>query len=92
MLLNDLARRVHWRDQAACLGLDTELFFPTGATGRALDQIEQAKAVCVCCPVAPECLEWALETSQDAGVWGGLSEEERRTLRRSRQRGRRRLG
>jgi WhiB family transcriptional regulator, redox-sensing transcriptional regulator len=89
MLLDDPAL-MHWRDQAACLGLDTELFFPTGATGRALDQLEQAKAVCRSCAVATQCLDWALQTNQDAGVWGGLSEDERRTLRRSRQRCRRR--
>ncbi|MGH3921509.1 MAG: WhiB family transcriptional regulator [Egibacteraceae bacterium] len=83
MLLNDLA---HWRDWAACLGEDTEAFFPSGTTGRALEQVEQAKAVCRGCAVAKDCLEWALETNQDAGVWGGLSEDERRTLRRSQRR------
>ncbi|MGH8895495.1 MAG: WhiB family transcriptional regulator [Egibacteraceae bacterium] len=79
-----------WRDKAGCLDEDTEMFFPSGTTGTALDQIEQAKAVCRSCPVITECLDWALETNQDAGVWGGLSEDERRTLRRSRQRKRRR--
>ncbi|MGH8885081.1 MAG: WhiB family transcriptional regulator [Egibacteraceae bacterium] len=75
-----------WRDKAACLDEDPELFFPIGTTGRALDQIEEAKAVCAQCPVIQECLEWALDTKQDAGVWGGKSEEERRTLRRKRGR------
>jgi WhiB family redox-sensing transcriptional regulator len=74
-----------WRDEAACLGEDPELFFPVGTTGRALDQIEQAKTVCKQCPVAQECLDWALDTNQDAGIWGGTSEEERRTIRRRRQ-------
>ncbi|MGH8900649.1 MAG: WhiB family transcriptional regulator [Egibacteraceae bacterium] len=75
-----------WRNKAACLEEDPELFFPIGTTGRALDQIEEAKAVCQHCPVTQECLEWALDTNQDAGVWGGMSEEQRRTLRRKRGR------
>ncbi|MGH3922228.1 MAG: WhiB family transcriptional regulator [Pseudonocardiaceae bacterium] len=75
-----------WRAQAACLEEDPELFFPVGVTGRALDQIEQAKAVCQRCPVVGACLEWALETNQQDGVWGGLSEDQRRTLRRRRGR------
>jgi WhiB family transcriptional regulator, redox-sensing transcriptional regulator len=75
-----------WRKKAACLEEDPELFFPIGTTGRALDQIEEAKAVCARCPAIQECLEWALDTNQDAGVWGGMSEEQRRTLRRRRGR------
>ena len=39
------------------------------------------------CQVRPQCLEWAMATGQDSGVWGGLSEEERRALRRARRRG-----
>src|SRR5687767_2880205 len=78
-----------WRQQAACLDEDPELFFPVGTTGPALEQVERAKAVCRSCAVIDACLEWALESNQDAGVWGGMSEDERRTLRRSRQRRRR---
>ncbi|QBI19182.1 WhiB family transcriptional regulator [Egibacter rhizosphaerae] len=78
-----------WRQQAACIGEDPELFFPVGSTGPALEQVERAKAVCRRCPVIEECLEWALATNQDAGVWGGMSEDERRALRRNRQRRRR---
>jgi len=78
-----------WRSRAACLDEDPELFFPIGTTGPALEQVEAAKQVCRGCEVIDHCLEWALETNQDAGVWGGLSEDERRTLRRSRQRRRR---
>jgi WhiB family transcriptional regulator, redox-sensing transcriptional regulator len=75
-----------WRQHAACLDLDTELFFPVGTTGKALEQMEEARAVCLGCPVINECLEWALATHQDAGVWGGKTEDERRTIRRNRQR------
>jgi WhiB family transcriptional regulator, redox-sensing transcriptional regulator len=75
-----------WRAKAACLDEDPELFFPTGTTGPALEQIERAKAVCRRCPVINQCLDWALTTGQDAGVWGGKSEDERRALRRAQQR------
>jgi WhiB family transcriptional regulator, redox-sensing transcriptional regulator len=71
-----------WRHVAACRDEDPELFFPVGNTGPALLQIEEAKAVCRGCPVLEKCLSWALETGQDAGVWGGLSEDERRALKR----------
>ncbi len=73
-----------WRFEAACLSKDPEIFFPIGDSGPALDQIEQAKAVCRTCPVIESCLTWALDTGQDAGVWGGLSEQERVTMRRRR--------
>lgn len=71
-----------WRHQAACRTQDPELFFPIGTSGPALLQIEQAKAVCRRCPSQPVCLSWALESGQHDGVWGGLSEDERRTLKR----------
>jgi WhiB family transcriptional regulator, redox-sensing transcriptional regulator len=74
-----------WRDQAACLDEDPELFFPVGSTGPALEQTERAKAVCAGCPVRAACLDWAVETGQHAGVWGGMSEDERRAWRRKRQ-------
>ncbi|MGH8909902.1 MAG: WhiB family transcriptional regulator [Egibacteraceae bacterium] len=60
-----------------------------GTTGPAIEQTEKAKRVCRQCPVEAQCLEWALETRQDAGIWGGMDEEQRRTLRRARQRRRR---
>ena len=69
-----------WRDKAACLTADPELFFPVGNTGPAVDQIEKAKAVCARCTVSEMCLQYALDTNQDSGVWGGLSEDERRAL------------
>ncbi|WP_393063813.1 WhiB family transcriptional regulator [Streptomyces sp. LN549] len=77
----------NWRMHAACREEDPDLFFPIGSTGPALVQTEDAKAVCRGCPVREECLRWALENGQDAGVWGGLGETERRALkRRSRRR------
>lgn len=71
-----------WRHQAACLNEDPELFFPVGNTGPALMQIAEAKKVCRICPVREACLQWALDAGQDHGVWGGMSEDERRALRR----------
>ncbi|MFV0131206.1 WhiB family transcriptional regulator [Streptomyces sp. HMX112] len=71
-----------WRHQAQCRDEDPDLFFPIGNTGPALLQAEEAKAVCRRCPVREQCLRWALEFGQEAGVWGGLSEEERRALKR----------
>ncbi|KMS74212.1 WhiB family transcriptional regulator [Streptomyces viridochromogenes] len=71
-----------WRMDAVCSKEDPELFFPIGNTGPALLQIEEAKAVCRRCPVMDQCLQWALESGQDSGVWGGLSEDERRAMKR----------
>jgi len=72
-----------WRAEAKCLGSDPALFFPPGTTGDPLVQAESAKQVCQSCDVRPRCLQFALETNQDSGVWGGTTEEERKTLRRS---------
>jgi WhiB family redox-sensing transcriptional regulator len=71
-----------WADHAACLCEEPELFFPIGNCGPALIQIEEAKAVCNRCPVIDACLSFALENGMTAGVWGGLTEDERRALRR----------
>jgi WhiB family redox-sensing transcriptional regulator len=71
-----------WRVNAICRDTDPELFFPVGTTGQALLQIAKAKGVCCQCPVKVECLDFAIDTNQDTGIWGGLSEDERRNLRR----------
>jgi WhiB family redox-sensing transcriptional regulator len=75
--------REDWRARASCRDTDPDLFFPVGTTGQAIDQIEAAKAVCSDCEVRAACLEFALATNQEAGVWGGTSEEERRKLRKA---------
>lgn len=74
-----------WQDQANCLGVDPDLFFPErGASTR------EAKEVCRGCIVRLDCLEYALANGEKFGIWGGLSERERRRLRRQRaQSGRR---
>ena len=71
-----------WRDHAACRDSDAELFFPAGSTGSAIGEIEAAKAICRSCPALTSCLTFALETNQEAGVWGGTDEDERRALRK----------
>ena len=75
-----------WRSTAACRDTDPDLFFPVGQTGPAIVLIANAKAVCDTCAVQVECLEYALMTNQDAGIWGGLTEDERRKIRRERRR------
>jgi len=81
-----------WRHIAACREVDPELFFPIGTSGPALFQIEEAKQVCRRCTVVDECLRWAIDSGQDAGVWGGMSEDERRALKRRTLRLRARAG
>ena len=68
-----------WQSKANCLGVDPELFFPErGASTR------EAKEVCRGCVVQSECLEYAIAHGEKFGIWGGLSERERRKVRRSR--------
>lgn len=68
-----------WQDYANCLGVDPDLFFPErGASTR------EAKEVCRGCVVLEECLEFALTNSEKFGIWGGMSERERRRIRRQR--------
>lgn len=71
-----------WRRNAACRDTDPDLFFPVGTTGPAIEQIENAKAVCRECEAQVDCLEYALATNQDSGIWGGTSEDERRQIRK----------
>jgi WhiB family redox-sensing transcriptional regulator len=68
-----------WQERANCLGVDPDLFFPErGASTR------EAKGVCKGCEVRLECLEYALAQGEKFGIWGGLSERERRRVRRQR--------
>ena len=84
-LMDDLASR-RWQERANCLGVDPDLFFPErGASTR------EAKAVCGGCEVRIECLEYALRNGEKFGIWGGMSERERRRIRRQRALARRNL-
>lgn len=81
------ARDRRWQERANCLGVDPDLFFPErGASTR------EAKAVCRGCEVRLECLEYALGHGEKFGIWGGLSERERRRVRRERALRRRKPG
>lgn len=68
-----------WRAQANCLGLDPEVFFPERG-----ESIVEAREVCAMCTVRVECLEFAIEHNEKHGIWGGLSERQRRSIRRDR--------
>lgn len=69
-----------WREAAACLDVTYEVsFFPDRED---VEGIARAKAVCATCPVAGECLTWAIESNQAEGIWGGHTPKERRALRR----------
>lgn len=74
-----------WRHHAACRNEELpDNFFPTSDAGPGWQAvIADAKAVCRRCPVADQCLQWALDNPQETGIWGGLTEAERRNLRRS---------
>ncbi|HEX2701037.1 MAG TPA: WhiB family transcriptional regulator [Acidimicrobiales bacterium] len=78
------AEDLSWQDQANCMGVDPDLFFPErGASTR------EAKEVCRGCVVRIDCLEYALDNAEKFGIWGGMSERERRRLRRARSLSRR---
>ena len=74
-----------WRDVGSCRRSDPNLFYPLGRGAAAVEQAEEAKAFCQSCPSREPCLDFALSTRQDLGVWGGTSAEERRRLLRSRR-------
>ncbi len=74
--------RPDWRADAACRDADPELFFPDGDIRSARAQLKTAKLICRGCPVSATCLNWALASGQEAGIWGGLTEDERRGLHR----------
>jgi WhiB family redox-sensing transcriptional regulator len=68
-----------WKARANCMGVDPDLFFPErGMSTR------EAKEVCRGCVVREDCLEYALANGEKFGIWGGLSERERRRIRRAR--------
>ncbi len=68
-----------WRKLAACLDLTSEQFFLVGDD---LEGMRKAQQICAQCPVQEPCLEFALETNQTLGIWGGTTPNERRRLRR----------
>jgi len=73
----------HWITQAACTGLDTELFFPPHGDST---HGSQAKQICNGCPVVTDCLLYALTDLQLVGVWGATSHKQRKQIHRNRNR------
>lgn len=69
-----------WRRRAACRLMPADMFFPVGTSGMAVEEVTAAKQVCSTCEVNAPCLEFALETRQEFGVWGGRDEDERREM------------
>ena len=68
-----------WQSRANCMGVDPDLFFPErGSSTR------EAKEVCRGCVVRIDCLEYAIANGEKFGIWGGMSERERRRVRRAR--------
>ena len=86
--MTEMDNRAVWWSRAACATADPELFFPISHSGPALGQVTKAKAVCARCQIQPQCLRYALDAGPVQGVWGGLTEEERRRLLRRERRAR----
>lgn len=79
----EVTDRDGWRNRAACIGADIDLFFAPRGDDRYADQ---ARAICASCEVKADCLEYALATGQRYGIWGGTTERQRRAMRRARRR------
>jgi len=79
--LAEFRRRYGWMDRAACAEVGGDTWFPEKG-----EPTDAAKQVCKRCPVKAECLDFALETGDRHGVWGGLSERQRRDIQRARER------
>lgn len=75
---------INWQDKAACSAIDVAVFYYDTWTER-LDELNQIRRVCAECPVRAQCLEYALDTDDKYGVWGGLTPRERRQVKRERR-------
>ena len=77
VMVDPLAEEMSWQERALCAQTDPESFFPEkGGSTR------EAKRICISCDVKDDCLEYALANDERFGIWGGLSERERRRLKR----------
>lgn len=85
--MSPIRREGDWRSFGACLSADPDLFFPISLTSASETQISWAKSHCARCAVRRECSDFALDHPDVQGIWGGLTDNERRNLRRSRKRG-----
>lgn len=78
--MNHIPDNNTWMADGACRIEDPSTFFPDGSTGGWLPVIDEAKRICGTCPVLATCRAWALDTRQPYGIWGGLTEQERRRV------------
>lgn len=84
MSINDLYDDAPWMQDASCREIDPEIFFPDPSPWM-LSEIAAAKEVCSICPVRDVCLEYAMVNNVEYGVWGGLTRNERRALKKERR-------
>lgn len=77
------ARELHWQEFALCAQTDPDIFFPEKGGSTA-----PATSVCASCPVQAECLEYAISNDIRHGIWGGMSDNDRRKISRERRRAR----
>ena len=77
----------NWRAASACLDTDPDMFFPVAAGTAASKQIARAQRICQGCPVRPQCLDFAMQSGEKDGIWGGTTPEQRIRARRDRNRG-----
>lgn len=79
--VNSDTAETRWQSQAECRGSDPSVFFPDSQT---TDALRPALFICKGCPVRQQCLDWALDTHQEFGIWGGMTEGDRKRVRRRR--------
>ena len=84
--MTEMDNRAGWWSRAACATADPDLFFPISHSGPAVRQVMRAKAICARCEIQQECLRYALDAGSIQGVWGGMTEAERRRLLRRQRR------
>jgi WhiB family redox-sensing transcriptional regulator len=89
--LADTFEGAEWQEEGLCRGYDNVLFFGDEGESELEKQAREsrAKSICKTCPVLEPCLEFAMETNQKYGIWGGLTAKERASLKRRRARARR---
>jgi WhiB family redox-sensing transcriptional regulator len=87
----DSPEQLDWQDQASCREYDNVVFFGEEGESELEKQGREARAKAICqrCPVIEPCLEFAMDTNQKYGIWGGLTDKERASLKRRRARARR---
>ena len=87
----DAPDQLDWQEVASCRQYDNVLFFGEEGEPEVDKQNREAhaKSICKACPVLEPCLEFAMETNQKYGIWGGLTDKERASLKRRRARARR---